>query len=502
MLPKVLEIPEYSIEVWDINDVFVADISHLVASDISFKLAINQPEDFYISIDLVQFEKLCEQIGARPLNIIEPYRTDIRVKRNGDYLFGVHVIDVQANFNSQETNKLLIQCSGYLNYFKDRYITNEYRGMTYAQISRALIKETQEAYNYVTNSRFEQGIVGWENIDGGYIQYVKNGGKNSFGGLFANVTEGPNSYGGARWSKNLNLKAGTQYTLTFDARTDSLSGYLYVRTWAGNPTWTSSSLNTSWETYTLTWTQGVDSNYLDIKSEGNVDFWVDNVVLNDNINTAQNRNFGVTLGYDFASNSQETNRIRNYDLQNIKDGIINLTKLENDNFEFQFTADKRYDVYTKLGSTKPNIEFVYPQNITSMSARRSAQGLFNQVTGVGAGIGSERLESLQFDKNSAAVYRARETVELFNSVSTQGVLDNNVTGYLSLSKDLYDIISVNISNNEFDLNEIKLGDVIYIRVDGSTYVDFVNSFYRIIEINVNVSQNMEERVKLELEKYV
>lgn len=501
MLPRELETPEYSVEVWDINNVFVADISHIIATDISFKVAINQPEDLSFSLDLVQFEKLCASIGARPVSIIEPYRTDIKIKRNDTYLFGAHVIDVQANFNSSETNKLIVKCSGYLSYFKDRYITNEYRGLTYAQISRALIEETQKSYNYIVNSRFEQGILGWGNIDGAYVQYIPGGGRDGYGGLFANITEGPNDYGGARWDRNLNLKSGVQYTLTFDARAGTPSGNFYVRSWSANPTWTSNITDTNWNTYTVTWTQGVDSNYLDIKTSGNINFWLDNVILNDNINTSVARDFGVTLGHDFASIAHQTDRVRNYDLQNVKDGIVNLTKLENDNFEFEFTADKQYNVYEKLGSLKPNIELVYPQNISSMSVRRSAQGLSNQVLGLGSGIGTERLESLQFDYNSALTYRVRESTLLYNDISIQATLDNHSSGALKESRNLYDIVTVNVSNNSINLNGVWLGDVIHVRVDGSSYVDFVNNPYRILEINVNVSKEMQESISLELERY-
>lgn len=353
----ILETPEYTVELWDINGVMVMDVSAIIATQLRIELHLNDIESIDFSIDLVQFEQLCASIGVNPRTILEPYRTDVRIRRNGEYLCGAQIVRATANFNTTETNKISIQCTGYLNYFKDRFITASYSAMTYAQIARQMITDTQ-------------------------------------------------------------------------AQT--------------------------------------------------------------------NGDFGVILGVDQASPYQQADRVRNYDLQNIKDGIINLTKLEDDNFDFQFTAGKVFNIYSRLGSDRPEVEFVYPQNIASMSVKRDASTLANKIIGLGSGIGEERLESIAIGLNSAIAYRIRERTELFSSVINQTELDSNTYGKLSEYQYIYEVPALTIVPNEIDLNSVGIGDAVTIRVDGSTFIDNLNGMYRIQSMTITVSNSGEESVSLDV----
>lgn len=499
MNPLILDTVEYTIEVWDINNVFVADISHLVATSLRINRKLNDVDEISFAIDLVQFEKLCESIGARPINIIEPYRTDIKIRRNGEYLVGAHVVRTNVNFNSQDTNKLEVSCTGYLNHFKDRLMTKVYQNRTYAQIARELITNTQEAYNYVKNSAFYNGITGWQNSEGGYILWESAVGYNGLGALYSSVSTGPNTWGGTKWQ--MPIVQGVEYTVKFWYRPAVVGGTIYVGVVSGTKYNETTLTSTDWTYFETTFTPTVNADGVYIRTEGNTDFWLDDVIISDNIDAPIRRSFGVTLGSDFASPNQQTNRVRNYDLQNVKDAIINLTKLENDNFDFTFDANKVFSTYTRLGSDKPHVELVYPQNITSMTTTRDAQTLHNKIFALGAGLGEERLEATILDPDSSLIYRVRETTELFNSVEVLNTLTTNAYGALIEQKDMYDDVVVNISNNTLDLNDVIVGDAIYIRVDGSSYVDYINGMFRIVAMTVNVSPDMEESIGLTLRKW-
>ena len=154
MSPEVLNTPEYTVEVWDINGVFVMDISDLIATSLRITREVNTVEDISFAIDLVQFELRCASVGANPRSIIEPYRTDIKIRRNGAYLVGGQVVQANINFNQQDANKIEIKCTGYLNYFKDRFISDFYRDKTYAQMARQLITDAQSQPNLISNSHF------------------------------------------------------------------------------------------------------------------------------------------------------------------------------------------------------------------------------------------------------------------------------------------------------------------------------------------------------------
>lgn len=352
--------PEYTVELWDINGVYVADVSNIISGDLKIQAKLNDAEDVEFSLDLVQFESLCESINETPRNILEPYRTDVRIRRNGQYILGSQVVQASVNFNNESPNSLQVKCTGYLNYFKDRYVTKDYTSSKYALMAWDLIDTTQ---------------------------------------------------------------------------------------------------------------------------------------------TGTNRNFGVTLGGDTASTGQSSGRVRNYDLQEVKDGIINLTKLENDNFDFYFTADKKIYLTPRMGSNKPEIELVYPQNIASMSVTRDASTLANRIIGLGSGIGDERLQSVVIDNASASTYKVRERTEMFNSVINSAALDANTNGVLTVYKDIYEVPSMNIQPNELDLNSVWLGDAVTLRVDGSTFIDNVDGIYRIINIGISVSVDGEESISIDVIKW-
>lgn len=500
MYPIELNTVEYTIEAWDINGVFVADISHLISGSLKITKKLNDIDEISFTLDLAQFEKLCESIGTRPLNIIEPYRTDIKIRRNDKYLVGAHVVRTAVNFTSNDSNKLDIQCTGYLNHLKDRLITKTYEQMTYAQIARNLIADTQGAYNYVTNESFTGGIVGWVNSNAGFILWDKNLGHTGRGALYASVSTGPSSNGGAKWQ--MSLRQGLEYTVKFWYRAMSTGGTIYVAMDGLAPFYNQTTINdTSWQYFETTFTAPANGTSIDIKTTVNTDFWLDEVSISDNYDAPIRRDFGITLGADYASVNQQANRVRNYDLQNIKDAIINLTKLENDNFDFTFDANKVFTTHTRLGSDKPHIELVYPQNITSISTARDAQTLFNKIFGLGSGIGDERLEIALLDHESSLAYRVREKTELYNSVEVMNTLSNNTYSALVEQKDMYDDVVVTVSNNTLDLNDIIVGDAIYVRVDGSSYVDYINGMFRIIQISIDLSPDMEEAITLTLRKW-
>jgi carbohydrate binding protein with CBM4/9 domain len=498
MDPIQLDTIEYTVEVWDINNVFVADISHLVATSLRINMPLNDVEQIDFAVDLVQFEALCQSIGARPRNIIEPYRTDIKIRRNGNYLLGAHVIKTNINLNNTDTNKLEVSCTGYLNHLKDRFLTARYANKTYAEIARSLITDTQASQNLIKNGDFWESTDGWIYQDSGFIIWDENEGHENDGSLFVSVNTGPNTYGGARWQRA--MQAGVQYTLTFWVKGTAGVGSVYVRTDTSFPSGTT-PLTTDWQQITYTFTQPNNTSYLDIQASGNENFWIDDVKLSDNIDSAANRNFGITLGVDEASVDQQNDRTRNYDLQNVKDGIINLTKLEEDNFDFAFDANKVFNIWTRKGGDKPSVELVYPQNIESMTATLDAQTLYNKVYGLGAGIGEERLETSVIDEASAKTYRVRETTEMYNSVELIDTLNENAFGMLDQSKDIYDSITVTVKNNVLDLDEVETGDAIYIRVDNSTYIDYVNGLYRIIGMDINITREFDEEVKLTLVRW-
>ncbi len=148
---------KYEFELW-INSVQVGDITKLMQNR-RFSITRNASEDLSFIMSLSAFEGYCTELGAVPQAVLETYVTDIRVKRNGNYLFGVHVVDMQYNLNQGEVN-IEIKATGFFDLFADRYVTK-----TYTQSERVAIAVDLMATTQAGDATNDYGV------DPGVLQY-------------------------------------------------------------------------------------------------------------------------------------------------------------------------------------------------------------------------------------------------------------------------------------------------------------------------------------------
>jgi len=215
----------------------------------------------------------------------------------------------------------------------------------------------------------------------------------------------------------------------------------------------------------------------------------------DAINTVQsvtNGSLGVTQGtLATIFNSDLTS-----DFQDVKTIIQRYTYAQPTTYDFEITPNKVFNTYTRLGSDKPEVELVYPQNITSIKVPRNADTLANKVIGLGSGIGQERLQTIQEDNVSQLNFRVKERKVTFNSVLQQQTLIDNTQGVLKQSTGVLVIPDVTVNGREFDISQNKVGDGINIRIDSSTYNNDVNGIKRISQMSVKVDENFSEEITL------
>lgn len=136
--------PKYELELW-INNVQVGDITAL-ATNRSFELIRNGSELLTFSMSLTAWEAYCEELGAAPQAVLEAYVTDIRVKRKGNYYFGVHVVDMAYGL-AESGITLEVKATGFFDLFADRYVTKNYTQVERVAIFLDLINETQDTGN-------------------------------------------------------------------------------------------------------------------------------------------------------------------------------------------------------------------------------------------------------------------------------------------------------------------------------------------------------------------
>lgn len=133
-------VPKYELELW-INGVQVGDITKLATSR-SFTLVRNGSEALDFTLSLKAFEAYAAGMGVSPLALLECYVTDIRVKRNGNYLFGTQVVDMEFDLQPSGID-VKIKSTGFLDLVKDRYVTKNYAGVERIAIAQDLLATTQ-----------------------------------------------------------------------------------------------------------------------------------------------------------------------------------------------------------------------------------------------------------------------------------------------------------------------------------------------------------------------
>lgn len=134
---------KYEFELW-INGVLVADITKL-AQERKFTIKRNDSEELDFTLDVKAFEAHCVSAGRDPEATLVPYVTDVRVKRQGVYLFGVQVVDIAYTLNEGGAN-MVVKSTGFLDLFRDRYITKNYTADEATFIARDMLDETQTVY--------------------------------------------------------------------------------------------------------------------------------------------------------------------------------------------------------------------------------------------------------------------------------------------------------------------------------------------------------------------
>lgn len=153
----------YVIELWSSAGSLLGDISKLTQNR-EYILTRNDAEQFTFDLDLTAFEQYCASINESPLAMLAPYQTDVKVKRNGVYIFGCQVVGITFNFQPNDsgvnpetstynnittlTETVTVSCTGYLNLFADRYILSQvYANADPCYIAKDMINQSQALTN-------------------------------------------------------------------------------------------------------------------------------------------------------------------------------------------------------------------------------------------------------------------------------------------------------------------------------------------------------------------
>lgn len=500
---RELKVVSYTIEIWNWHTgKYIADISKILTSELEIEWVLDDVESVSFSIDLVQFKKMCQLMGVEPQEVLTPYVHDIRIRRNGQYILGAQVVETNIQINNDSPSTIEIRATGFLNLFKDQYITEAWSGYTYAQIARKLIQGAQRPENLTKNPTADIDASYWLCPAGSMARTI----------VAADVHSGNGAIGvtltSAGWlGSGTQIDMGSGKQIKVDVWVKGISGQTIsirerslVTMSSNQKTIGTVAGNGSWQHFTANYTTQFDKGYIYIEQQSSTKLCIDDcyIYLRDEQEKALS-NLNVNLGFDTASASQNNERQVDYQLQNIKDALINLTCMEDDNFDFSFAPDRTFNCYERKGSDKLDIEALYPGNIHSMKITRSASNLSNKIINIGSGIGDERLQVTTSDIISRQTYGTRESVVTRNNVQLTDTLYAQGMGDLRDRKDPTNLPKVTIRDGSINPSNIEVGDCIIVKVEGDEYLGTINGLYRVVQFEISVDLEAVETVNLTLE---
>lgn len=500
---RELKVVSYTIEIWNWHTgKYIADISKILTSELEIEWVLDDVESVSFSIDLVQFKKMCQLMGVEPQEVLTPYVHDIRIRRNGQYILGAQVVETNIQINNDSPSTIEVRATGFLNLFKDQYITEAWSGYTYAQIARKLVQGAQRPENLTKNPTVDIDTSYWLCHAGSMVRTTATADVHSGNGAIK-VTLASAGWLGS--GTQIDMDSGKQIKVDvwvkgISGQTISIRERSLVTISSNQKTIGTVSGNGSWQHFMANYTTQFDKGYIYIEQQSSTKLCIDDCYIYLHDEYEQDLcDLNVSLGFDTASASQNDERQVDYQLQNIKDALINLTCMQDDNFDFSFAPDRTFNCYKRKGSDKLDIEALYPGNVHSMKITRSASNLSNKIINIGSGIGDERLQVTTSDTTSRQTYGTRESVVTRNNIQLTDTLYAQGMGDLRDRKDPTNLPKVTIRDGSINPSNIEVGDCIIVKVEGDEYLGTINGLYRVVQFEISVDLEAVETVNLTLE---
>ncbi|MDR6794890.1 hypothetical protein J2X12_004327 [Pseudarthrobacter oxydans] len=140
---------KYAVELWSADGVRICEITHLVRN-LYYTEERNEAEVLQFGMDLDAFENyLKNNVKADVLSNFREGQTEIKLKENGEYLFGTQLYYAPIDLNQDGSATINVTAQGYLNFFKDRYPdpTVSYVDSESVGIFYDLVRNAQEVPN-------------------------------------------------------------------------------------------------------------------------------------------------------------------------------------------------------------------------------------------------------------------------------------------------------------------------------------------------------------------
>lgn len=213
-----------------------------------------------------------------------------------------------------------------------------------------------------------------------------------------------------------------------------------------------------------------------------------------------NGDFGITQGTLQTSRSI-TDSFEPY-ASSVKEILIGLTERLN-GIDFDFSYDRVFNAYYPgLGTDKTELLFSYPGNITSIGLPQDATTLANVSINRGQGNGAVQLVETRTNTDSMSVYKRRERIDDYPSISVAATLQEKGDETIRLYGSPTMIPQVTIDGTmEPFLGSYWIGDRVRFSIDTDRYPAFAlldGQTWRINEITCSIDDTDHEEITLKV----
>lgn len=219
-------------------------------------------------------------------------------------------------------------------------------------------------------------------------------------------------------------------------------------------------------------------------------------IIDESQSQGDNWDFGVTQG------TLQTigNKDRTYDrTKNIKDAIVQMTEVTTSSMDIEFTHEKVFNAYTRLGSDLPEVILRYPGNVLpSSKIPMDAKAIKNHVTVLGSGLGAQAtVESIEQDVPSQINNKVRQKILQMNSVQEEDTLSDHGEAEIQAGKDplILPQLSVDL-NGTVSIEDFWVGDSVKVEIDDPAIPASIVGMHRIERINLTIDDEDGESATL------
>jgi hypothetical protein len=204
--------------------------------------------------------------------------------------------------------------------------------------------------------------------------------------------------------------------------------------------------------------------------------------------------FGVTIGSLATVGVHD----RTYIEDEIKDSLQRLTRVQTAPFDFEFTADKVFNTYARLGSERPEIIFEYPGNVKSLRSPKDATGLANSIRVQGSGSGTDgSARAVRDGADSQHNYKVREKKVQESSTVEVGTLEDDGDAELAAWAYPFEVPMLSVDGNVSPLvTDYGIGDYLMFVSKRYRILAALNGFFRLEKRVITIDEDDNEDVQL------